>query len=159
MKRAMMPGLLTMGDVPQSSTDQSARRATIPVHRRALIRQIVGYGLVGAGGTVAHYIVLMGLVEWDLLAPTPASCTGFIVGALINHELNRGIVFAGTSHSRRTTLTRFMLIAAMGFLLNLAVMALLTDVLDVYYLLSQLLATLTVFLVTFAFNKIWTFQG
>lgn len=130
-----------------------------PVYRRALMRQIVSYGVVGAGGTLAHYVVLMALVEWDMLAPTPASCTGFVVGALINHELNRWIVFAATYRSRRTTLTRFMLIAALGFLLNLAVMSLLADVFQVYYLLSQLLATLTVFLVTFAFNKTWTFQG
>lgn len=126
--------------------------------RPALTRQIVLYGLVGAGGTAGHYAVLVVLVEWQILAPTPASCAGFVVGALINHELNRGVVFTATRSARRNTFGRFMLIAVLGFGLNLAVMVFLVDGLGAYYLISQIVATLAVFLVTFAFNKRWTFQ-
>ena len=127
--------------------------------QRSLVRQILFYGAVGGIGTLGHYLVLALLVEFAGAAPVTASSMGFIVGALINHELNRLLVFPMTHNPRRTTLLRFMVIAALGFLVNLGVMALLTVSCDMYYFLAQILATGTVFVMTFSLNKIWTFSA
>ena len=123
------------------------------------MRQFLMYGIVGAGGTVCHYLVLLVLVEFFSLNAVLASSFGFVIGALVNHELNRLFVFPGTRRNRQDTLTRFFLVACLGFLLNFGIMFFMVQGLGVYYVIAQLTATVTVFAMTFAVNKVWTFQA
>ena len=54
-------------------------------------------------------------------------------------------------------LPRFLLVAAVGFVLNAALMAWMTASLGIHYLVAQVLATLLVLLWNFAANRHWTF--
>lgn len=122
------------------------------------IRQIFVYGIIGIGGTICHYLVLLGMVEIFFAGPVFGSSMGFVAGAVANHELNRKILFRDTSRSHLDTATRFLVIAVIGFLINLGIMFLLTHLADLYYLVAQVLATFTVFVITFFANRSWTFQ-
>lgn len=114
------------------------------------------YSLVGAVATLAHYAVLLALVEW-LHWPSPgAAATGATVGALVAYAGNRAFTFASTADVR-TTLPRFALVALVGAGLNGLIVWVGTSGLGVHYLVAQVAASFVVLAVTFAFNRAWTF--
>lgn len=82
-----------------------------------------------------------------------------MLGALVNHELNRVFIFTLTDRSRLNTLFRFLIIAVLGFMLNFCIMILMVNFTEIYYLLCQIAATLVVVILTFTLNKFWTFQA
>ncbi|WP_405420027.1 GtrA family protein [Marinobacter flavimaris] len=126
---------------------------------KVLVRQVLFYGAVGGIGTLGHYALLAALVEFFDVRPVLASSLGFILGAIINHELNRLLVFPATTNNRWITLWRFMIIAALGFVVNLGVMTWLTVYGELHYFVAQIMATGMVFVSTFILNKIWTFNA
>jgi len=65
----------------------------------SLGRQIFLYGVVGGIGTLGHYLVLVLLVELAGSGAVIASGLGVILGALVNHELNRMLVFPVTRNN------------------------------------------------------------
>lgn len=121
------------------------------------LRQFITFALVGAIGTAGHYLTLILLVE--LLNKTAAIATtaGFIVGAIINYILNYRITF-NSNKPHHQTLAKFLLIAAIGAVINSSLMYLGTNILQYYYLLVQVIATLIVLLWNFIINKIWVFS-
>ncbi|MCT9072571.1 GtrA family protein [Cupriavidus gilardii] len=124
----------------------------------ATLQRLVKYTIIGAAGTAAHYVVLIGLIESSLLAsPVVASSVGAVVGALINYFLNYRFTFQATS-SHRSTLPKFLLIAGAGVVLNGVVMAILTHLTSWLYIVNQLIATAVTLLFTFAVNSAWTFK-
>lgn len=121
-----------------------------------LVCKFAVFAGVGSLGTAAHYAVLVALVQALGIAPLPASSAGFITGALVNYGLNYRFTFRSRKRHREA-LSKFLLVAIAGFLLNGALMALGERELHLFYLLSQVLATGTVLLWGFTANYLWTF--
>lgn len=119
--------------------------------------RFVRFSAVGAVGTGVHYAILVLLVEGNVVGSITASIYGFIVGALVNYILNRQVTFRST-RPHMEALTRFMIIAAAGALINIVIMSLGVTLLKVHYLLAQIGATATVLMLTFLGNSLWTFQ-
>ena len=131
----------------------------LALHRRkSTMLQMIIYGIIGIGGTICHYIVLLTLVELLNFNAVIASSMGFIAGALVNHELNRKILFRLTIRSHFNTAIRFLLTATLGFFVNIGIIFILVESANIYYLFAQIIATLAVYLITFFINKLWTFQ-
>ncbi len=64
-------------------------------------RQLMAYVLAGGLTAVAHYGVLVGLVELAQVDPVPATLAGFVVGAVVSYVLNRWMTFEATrSHAQ-----------------------------------------------------------
>lgn len=122
-----------------------------------MIESFVRYALVGAVGTLAHYLVLLGLVELGNVRPTLATTLGFATGAVVNYFLNFRFTFQ-SDRPHREALPRFLLVAAAGMLLNSGIVALGVDVLRLHYMIPQVCATGGVVLTTFLVNRVWTFQ-
>jgi putative flippase GtrA len=120
-----------------------------------LFIRFAGVGLVG---TLAHYTVLVILVEGFRAGPVTASSSGYIVGALVNYLLNYFYTF-GSNRKHIEALPRFYAIAAIGFGLNALIMAFLVGFPSVNYVLAQLVATGIVLIWNFAANKAWTFTS
>jgi putative flippase GtrA len=121
-----------------------------------VIRSFVGYVMVGAAGTAVQYGVLLVLVEACRFSPTLATTLGFLCGALVNYFLNFRFTFRSVQPHRRA-LPRFLTVAAIGLALNSGIVALGVDVLRLYYMIPQVVATGTVVIATFYLNRIWTF--
>lgn len=119
-------------------------------------RQFIIFSMMGAVGTGGHYLTLILLVELMKFNPTFATTAGFIVGALINYVLNYHITFQ-SNKPHREALVKFLLIAAIGAVINTFIMYLGTSLLQYHYLLVQVIATLIVLLWNFTINKIWVF--
>ena len=121
------------------------------------MRRFVRYAVVGAVATLAHYLVLIGIVE---LARWPAylgSGVGAVVGAQVAYAGNRWFTFAHRG-AVATSWSRFQVTAVAGALLGMAIVALGVRV-GLHYLVAQVIATLTGLVLTFLINRRWTFAG
>lgn len=119
-------------------------------------RQLVTYVFAGGLTAVAHYGVLIGLVELAGVDPVAATLAGFIVGAVVSYLLNRWLTFDATrSHAQATW--RFALIAAGGFVLTGILMHLFVARLGLPYLPMQFVTTGIVMVFSFLGHKFFSF--
>ena len=115
----------------------------------------MSFAIVGVAGTLAHYSILYGLVEFYSFNPVVASGWGALAGLVVNYVLNYKLTF-NSQQSHRQTFPKFALIASLGFALNLAMMAMLTQ--HLYYFYAQIVTTGVVLIWNFFANSLWTFQ-
>lgn len=116
----------------------------------------MAYVLAGGLTAVAHYGVLIGLVELAQVDPVPATLAGFVVGAVVSYVLNRWMTFEATrSHAQATW--RFGLIAVGGFGLTWVLMHLFVTRLGLPYLPMQFVTTGFVMVFSFLGHKFFSF--
>lgn len=119
-------------------------------------RQLMAYVLAGGLTAVAHYGVLVGLVELARVDPVPATLAGFVVGAIVSYALNRWMTFEATrSHAQASW--RFGLIAIGGFGLTWMLMHLFVTRLGLPYLPMQFVTTGFVMVFSFLGHKFFSF--
>ena len=119
--------------------------------------KLIKFSAVGALGTLAHYSVLVFLVQLLSVNVLAASSTGAIVGALVNYFLNYKWTFnSNKRHSE--AMAKFFAVAAVGFVMNGLFMALFTEALAMYYLIAQVMTTGIVLFWNFLANHYWTFH-
>ena len=123
----------------------------------AVIREFSVFVVVGVVAAVGHYGTLVALAGGLAADPVLASALGFLVGGLISYLLNYHVTFRAT-RDHVVALPMFCAVAAVGFLLNGAAMALLTKGLGLHYLPAQVLTTGLLLLWHFAANRLWTFR-
>jgi putative flippase GtrA len=119
-------------------------------------RQLATYASVGVGATLAHYAILIALVEGAGWRPVPATLCGYVVGGVIAYILNRRHVFASERPHAEAT-WRFALVAFAGFCVTYALMSLFVDRWGAPYLPAQGGTTVAAMFATFPLNRRWTF--
>jgi len=124
---------------------------------RHLIMQFITYAGVGSVGTLAHYLLLLLLVEGIGVSPYQGAIAGFLLGALVNYQLNHRFTFRSTQQ-HRDALPKFLFVVAIGVLFTGALMAWATERLNIHYLIAQLITTALLLIFTFAVNRLWTFR-
>lgn len=120
------------------------------------LQQFFTFAGIGAIGTAGHYATLILLVQAIHTSPVYATTIGFIIGAMINYRLNYRMTF-NSSKRHREALTKFLLIASLGAIINTVIMMAGSRLFDLYYLLIQVVATCFVLILNFLANKYWTF--
>jgi putative flippase GtrA len=120
-------------------------------------RQLFAFALIGAFATGVQYAVLAILVEGFAVHPVIGSSAGFVLSAFLNYRLNHSVTFGGTAQHARA-LPRFFVVAGSGLALNSSIMAVCYGLLDLHYVLSQLVATAMVFVWSFTANRLWSFR-
>lgn len=120
--------------------------------------QFLIFAAVGAIGTLAHYCVLISLVQLLAVAPTAATAAGFAVGAVINYLLNYLLTFR-SSASHKVAAPRFFAVALFGMAINTSIVWLGTTLAHVPYLVAQIFATGAVLTLGFTLNRVWTFSS
>jgi putative flippase GtrA len=123
---------------------------------RSFGAQFTRFAMAGGAGTLAHYLVLVALVSLAGLAPGRAAFAGAVVGACVVYLLNHRYTFA-SSRSHAQTLPRFALMAAVGAVLNGALVGLLSAA-GLYFLLAQVIATGVILVINFIVSKLWIFR-
>jgi putative flippase GtrA len=119
-------------------------------------RQVAAYAFSGVMAAVAHYGLLIGLVELGGADPVLASLAGFVLGGVVSYVMNRWLTFVATrTHGEASW--RFSLIAFGGFLLTGVLMHLFVKVAGLPYLPMQVVTTLIVMVFTFAGHKFFSF--
>ncbi len=123
-----------------------------------LSRQISMFAAAGIAAAIAHYGVLVGLVEWGGWDAVPATLWGYVAGGIVSYWLNRRHTYQ-SARPHAEAGWRFALVAAAGFGLTWISMLVLHGNLKVHYLLAQVLTTGIVLIWSFAAHKFWTFQS
>jgi putative flippase GtrA len=121
------------------------------------LRKLFIFGVVGTIATPAHYITLILLVEVGGFGPVIATSAGSAAGALANYLLNHRYTFKSAKRHFDAG-PKFMSVALGTGVLNALLVFLGVDLLGMYYLLVQFVATLVVFLTNFLLNSFWTFH-
>jgi len=119
-------------------------------------RQLATYATVGVGATLAHYAVLIALVEGGGWRAVPATLCGYVVGGGVAYLLNRRHTFESERPHAEAT-WRFALVAFAGFCVTYVLMSLFVDRWGAPYLPAQVVTTVLAMFVTFALNRRWTF--
>jgi putative flippase GtrA len=127
-----------------------------PFPLQRLIRQLVAFSGVGLAAAIAHYGLLILLVEVGGMHPVPATLAGYVAGGLISYALNRKHTYQSSRPHREAT-WRFAMVAFVGFLLTWFIMHALTVWLEGPYLPAQIVTTGVVMLWSFVAHKAWTF--
>ena len=122
----------------------------------SVFRQLASYASVGVVATLAHYAVLLTLVEGAGWRPVPATLHGYVVGGVVSYLLNRRHTFV-SDRSHADAGWRFALVAFAGLCVTFAIMRLFVDIWGATYLPAQVVTTVLVMFMTFAINKAWTF--
>ncbi len=123
-----------------------------------LTRQFTAFVGAGAAAAIAHYGVLIGLVEAGGVDPVPATLMGYVAGGLVSYALNRRLTYASDRPHAEAT-WRFALVAFVGFLLTGFFMQAFTGWLGAPYIPAQLVTTGIVLFWSFVAHKVWTFRG
>ena len=123
----------------------------------ALVRQFATFFGVGAVAAIAHYGLLISLVEGYRLDPVPAALAGYVAGGVVSYLLNRRHTYASARPHRQAT-WRFGVVAAIGFGLTWIGMVLFVRGLAMPYLVGQLITTGIVLFWSFIAHKLWTFR-
>mgnify|MGYP003339234806 FL=1 len=92
----------------------------------SLTRQLTAYISVGVFTTLAHYTLLIGLVEVAHWPAVPATLCGYVLGGVVAYVFNRRHTFKSAQSHARAGL-RFALVALVGFCLTYLFMVLLVD--------------------------------
>jgi putative flippase GtrA len=121
-----------------------------------LLRQGVAFTGAGIAAAIAHYSVLIALVQSGTLRPVPATLCGYVAGGIVSYTLNRRHTYR-SDRPHHEAVWRFVTVAAVGFLLTWLVMHILVDRLALPYLPAQLLTTGIVLIWSFTAHKAWTF--
>lgn len=114
------------------------------------------YALVGAVGTLVQYAVLVACVTSHWTNPATGSAIGAIFGAIVNYFLNARYTFRHQAHG--AALPKFAATAALGAAMNWLMMKVFAELLGVYYLFAQVIATAFVLALTYVINLVWTFR-
>lgn len=123
---------------------------------RGLVR-FLRFAAVGAVGTLAHYALLLVMVEGFDARPLVGAAAGFVLGAVVNYALSRLLVF-DSDRSHVEALPRFFAVATIGLAWTALLMSLFVDVLGLHYLLAQVITTGLLLLWHYAGNALWTFR-
>lgn len=122
-----------------------------------LFRQFVRFLGVGCISAIGHYGLLILLVQAAGMAAVPASSAGALLGAWINYSLNYRFTFR-SSKRHAESVSKFAVVAIVGFLLNALFMWIGVELLGLHYLLGQVLTTGLVLVWSFVANRFWTFH-
>lgn len=121
-----------------------------------LLRQVVAFFGVGVIAAIAHYGMLIGLVETGAMAVIPATLVGYGLGGIVSYVLNRLMTFEAT-RSHRQAGWRFAVVAGVGFGLTWLLMSLIHGRWGVPYLVAQIITTGVVLVWSFLAHKYWSF--
>jgi putative flippase GtrA len=121
-------------------------------------RKFAKYVVAGLVATGTHYVVMVVLIDRFAIPEVVASSIGFIAGACVKYPLNYWAVF-GSGERHGVAIPRYVFSLAIAFVLNAVMFAVLLRLLDVHYMVSQVLTTGTVLFVNYLLARYWIFAA
>jgi len=120
--------------------------------------QFIGYTFFGLIATLVHFICLYSLVDiFHLLTPVKASVVAFLCGATVGFMCNRIFVFK-RSNAGFAALSKYLLLTGFSIINNTILMYIFIDIFIWNYLISQVCATLTIFIINYIVCKFLIFK-
>lgn len=113
---------------------------------------------VGGAATLIQYGILIAMVEIFQASAVVGSTVGYIVSGIFNYTLNYYFTFSSTARHGPAA-ARFVIVAVIGLALNSSLVFLFSEVLAVFYIAAQVIATAVVVIWNFVAHKHWTYRS
>ncbi|WP_246939206.1 GtrA family protein [Bacillus pinisoli] len=115
------------------------------------------YSGVGIISTIIYFLSVYIFVEVFSSEPVLGSAIAFIIMTFFSFILNKTFTFGGNYTKKK--LTRFYIVAAIGFTLNYFIMNTIVNVLSYHYVIGELITIVIIPIINFTLNYFWTFKG
>ena len=126
----------------------------IKKHKK-LIDQILKFGVVGGLAFLIDYVLLYALTEFVGIHYLISSVISFTVSLIFNYILSIKWVFDVTKKQTVKEITIFVILSVIGLGINQVVMYVGSDLLNIYYMLTKIIATAIVMAWNFVTRKIF----
>ncbi|MBM3206488.1 glycosyltransferase family 2 protein [Candidatus Pacearchaeota archaeon] len=127
---------------------------------RNLSGKFIKFSLVGLIGTFINLAVLYSFTELLGVYYIFSAILSFFLAASSNFILNKVLTFnESIKYKILSKYYKFLIVSICALIINLAVLYSFTELLGVYYLISQIIAIGFSFILNFIGNKIWTFSN
>lgn len=126
---------------------------------RGRIFEIIRFGVVGVAATVVHFGMLSLGVELLGIIPAVANGLAFLCAVGVTYFGQSLWVFRDHGGRSSTQLLRFAASLALGFLANMAVMAVATQGLGLSYRIGFLIGCFLVPMLSYVVNRFWVFRS
>lgn len=120
------------------------------------IARLVRFGVVGILSAAVYAVVTFAINALALGSPIMATICGHVAAGAISYLGHLHFSF-GVPPQHRTFLSRFLLVAAATFAVNIFVTWLLVDVLGLSYLVAIAVVTALIPTTNYLFNRFWVF--
>ena len=128
-------------------------------YKKNTIREFIKFGIVGAIGTFVNIIILYLLTEKIGIYYLISAIFSFVVAMSSNFILNKIWTFKENIRAGfGKKYLQFSIVSISALLVNLFFLYIFTEVLGIYYIISQVLAIGVALIVNFIGNKAWTFS-
>lgn len=119
------------------------------------VLQFFRYAFVGGIATVIDWAVFFVATVMGLYYMI-SGVLAFLAGLFVNFVLSKKFVFSGekNKHSASTEFVVYAIIGVMGLLITEVIMFLLTEKLQLYFMIPKIIATAVVFVWNFAARKV-----
>ncbi len=123
--------------------------------RKKLLEQILKFGVVGVVAFLIDYSLLYVLTEFMSIHYMISSIISFLVSLIFNYIASIYWVFDVKQKQTFKEIIIFTILSVIGLGINQLVMYLMTDVGNIYYMFSKLVATAVVMVWNFVTRKIF----
>jgi putative flippase GtrA len=122
--------------------------------------EFIKFAMVGVVNTLVHLIVLFILVEYFSVYYILASVVAFLLAVTNSFFLNTRWTFRKKyGFMSKLSWGKFTLIGIIAISINTILLYVFTDFFSLWYMYSQVIATLASFSVNFFGNKFWTYRN
>lgn len=121
-------------------------------HRQFLVR----YTISGASSVVIQFAALTSMVEFLALDPTLSSGIAYLIGCFVNYQMLYFWTFRSKA-SHVSALLKYFLVTSCTLLVNLGLFWIMVELFHLWYLFSQVFATILVAALNMIIFKLYTF--
>lgn len=119
-----------------------------------LINKIIKFSIVGGIATIIDFICLYIFKEYLNIDVILANTLSFIISVIYNYIASITLVFdINKNKNKKLKFVLFIIFSVIGLIINNTLIYILTSNLNIYYLLSKVIATLIVMIFNFITRK------
>ena len=119
-----------------------------------LINKIIRFSIVGGIATIIDFVCLYIFKEFLNFNVILANTLSFIISVTYNYIASITWVFdTNKNKNKKIQFILFIIFSIVGLIINNIILYILTDKLNIYYLISKVVATLTVMIFNFVTRK------
>ena len=128
--------------------------------RSTLLGQLFRYGIVGGIAFVVDYGTLLFLTEVCHVHYLLSAGIAFVLGLVCNYVLSTRFVFGESRlKSQWAEFTAFLIIGAVGLVLNEIILYVCQDLIGIHYMLGKIISTVIVFFWNFLARRFLLFKS
>jgi putative flippase GtrA len=121
------------------------------------LKRITHFFLASFGGFLISLAILYSLTEFFQIHYLFSALIAFVFSSLYSFGFNRKITFRGTTSRVHVQGFKFLLTNLITLVISMLFLYSLTEFANIYYLFSQLLASIVTFSINFFIAKNWAF--